>query len=168
VSHAVADAVALAMLAAARRDAKDLASRMALADRLAELGPASPVNPERMPPWLRIAWQRTYRSTTGHPGARNNWEILNEIRQAVGDRWSVIDHHGSAVVLGLECFVSEPYGEVSHLRDAFSEIARAMRTVDAWVLDSAHNPPHTSRLILFPPEHLPPRRQKKITWRGNQ
>lgn len=151
ITQATPDPLALCMLAQLRQQPDDEATRMALADRLADLGPASPVkHSPGLPPWLRKCYP------WGGPGPRSYWAIHQTIFDQTHDLHGqrLIDHSGTAVVLGQVCYVSEPYletwsGEPRKYQIALRWLAGLLGTVDAYTLVGHHNP-EVARIILFP------------------
>jgi uncharacterized protein (TIGR02996 family) len=105
------------------RDPDDEATRAVLADYLDERGP-TPVDPNRLPDWLRLAWLRDRPRPGERLYSRTGWAVAGEIglwlEQLPRRCYVRLDHWGRTVLDGVPAFVNEPYADVgdaaAHLR----------------------------------------------------
>lgn len=112
----------------------------------------TPVKPEHLPNWLRLAWIRSRLRTERRDGvAQSGWAVAMEISdwlKHVG-AWP-LDHWGSTEIDGSVCFVSELYCELDDGPELFRELAVRTGCVYAYSRQSYHGN-GTVRALLFPP-----------------
>jgi hypothetical protein len=153
------DPLLVAMLGAAVADPADPLPQMALADYLTEVGPG-PVRQGHVPDWLRRLWLKARKGDPRGPrdsGRRltDGWSVLMDLRSWLSDQgekagyyWS-LDHHGVTIVRGLECFASEPYGDLATARAQAGVLAAKAGCVGVG-LDEGHWARGTVRVLLLP------------------
>jgi hypothetical protein len=128
---------------------------MALADYLSEQGPG-PVQPEHVPGWLRRDWLKARRRDpprSGWRGMTAGWAVYMDMGewlrgQSATHFWD-LDHAGSTVVGGLECFASEPYATLDVARQQAACLAAKVKCVGVG-LPEGNWKKATVRVLLLP------------------
>jgi uncharacterized protein (TIGR02996 family) len=105
--------------------------------------------PRRQPPDPRLAGLSF--SRTGH---LRGWDVLVELEEnaaALGFDRSLLDHHGTGTVAGIEdCLVLEPYAEFDTVVGAFTPLAPLVGGIPVASRQAAWNK-DCVRLALLPP-----------------
>jgi hypothetical protein len=153
------DPLLLAILADIAAHPEDAVPALALADYLLEMGPGE-VRQGRCPEWLRRAWLRARKADArtrrdSWRNARIGWGVLMDMEawlagqaERQGRYWQ-LDHHGSTLVGGLECFANEPYADLETAR-AQAQVLAAKAGCVGVGLAEGHWARGTVRVLLLP------------------
>jgi uncharacterized protein (TIGR02996 family) len=152
------------LVADLRAHPDDEAVRMILADALDEAG-ATPVDPHRIPEWLRLAWVRCRpRDAQRFRGSPAGWAVALEVGAWLGQWpgvWPRWDHWGTTTIAGLACLVSEPYCRLDEAPWMFEPLYHVIPgAAPAFARESAwgHG---TYRGLLLPPLVMPRSRRRR-------